>query len=238
MSIKRILVVCSLLLSSTSFAQTKVYIAPNGKVFTEEVYQKGKVTSLANARTNYGAGYELYEKLELVSKTTDSIKYKFKWDFLTKDMLAEKLLLDKAVGSDLNLKNLNFLIAATRNKVDLAKPTFVNFWFTNCIPCIEELPALNELKEKYRDSINFVSVTFDDDKKVSYFLTKHKFDFIHIVDAKKLIDSLGVSGFPKSFLLDKNQKIQFIEGALPSVENKQSYEIQMRSLTEKLNKLL
>lgn len=158
--------------------------------------------------------------------------------FLTKDMLAEKLLLEKLVGSVFKFKDLNFMNKSTAEKINLEKPTFINFWFTNCIPCIEELTALNELKEKYRDSVNFVSITFDDDKKVSYFLTKHNFNFIHIVDEKKLIDSLGISGFPKSFLLDRNQKIQFIEGALPSAENKQSYETQMISLAEKLNKLI
>ena len=238
MGIKKILVAGLLLLSSNGFAQTKVYIAPNGKILSEEVYEKGKITSLANARTNYGAGYQLYEKLELVAETNDSIKYKFKWDFLTKDMLAEKLLLEKLVGSVFKFKDLNFMNKSTAKKINLEKPTFINFWFTNCIPCIEELTALNELKEKYRDNVNFVSITFDDDKKVSYFLTKHNFNFIHIVDEKKLIDSLGISGFPKSFLLDRNQKIQFIEGALPSAENKQSYETQMISLAEKLNKLI
>ena len=238
MGIKKILVAGLLLLSAKGFAQTKAYIAPNGKILSEELYEKGKITSLANARTNYGAGYQLYEKLELVAETNDSIKYKFKWDFLTKDMLAEKLLLDKLVGSAFKFKDLNFMNKSTAEKINLEKPTFINFWFTNCIPCIEELTALNELKEKYRDSVNFVSITFDDDKKVSYFLTKHNFNFIHIVDEKKLIDSLGISGFPKSFLLDRNQKIQFIEGALPSAENKQSYETQMISLAEKLNKLI
>jgi len=68
-----------------------VYIAPNGKAITEEAYQKGKITSLENARKNYGSDYEFYEKLELFKNTKDSIQYKFKWEFLNREMLAQKL---------------------------------------------------------------------------------------------------------------------------------------------------
>src|SRR6185437_13703603 len=33
----------------------------------------------------------------------------------------------------------------------IGQPLVINFWFATCIPCIEEMPALNELKEKFRN---------------------------------------------------------------------------------------
>jgi len=237
MRIKIIITLFFLLSTTIAFSQSTVYVAPNGKVLTEETYQKGKITSLENARKNYGSDYELYEKLELVKKTKDSIQYKFKWEFLNKEMLAEKLVTDKLLGTHFAIKDLNFLSNAAGKKINYEKPTFINFWFTNCIPCIEELAALNELREKYKDKVNFIAITFDDKEKVGYFLSKHKFDFIHAINEKKLTDSLGIIGYPKSFLLDKNQKIQSIEGTMPSIEEKEFYQLQLSLMAEKLNKL-
>ena len=68
-------------------------------------------------------------------------------------------------------------------------------------------------------------------------MSKHKFDFIHAINEKKLTDSLGIIGYPKSFLLDKNQKIQSIEGAMPSLEQRELYQLQLSLMAEKLNKL-
>src|SRR5699024_8132896 len=111
-------------------------------------------TSLKNMKQNLGDDYELYEKLDISEENKDEIRYKFEWNYLTKEMLAEKLLEEQLIGKKLDFDSLNFLNPEEKNTFDKHKPTFVNFWFTNCPPCIEELPALNELKEKYKNKIN------------------------------------------------------------------------------------
>jgi thiol-disulfide isomerase/thioredoxin len=58
------------------------------------------------------------------------------------------------------------------------KPTLIN-WFTNCAPCIEEIPVLNKIMNDNKDRFNFVAITFDDKEKVSKLL-KRKFDFTHM----------------------------------------------------------
>ena len=58
-------------------------------------------------------------------------------------------------------------------------------WFTSCALCIEEMPVLNELKSKYGEKFNFLSITFDSESKVKKFLEKHKFEFTHIVKIQK-----------------------------------------------------
>jgi len=95
------------------------------------------------------------------------------------------------------------------------KPTLVNFWFTSCPPCIEELPALNRLKRKYQDKVNFVSITFNDKQKVQKLFEKLQFDFDNYIDARKLIDKFGIDTYPLSFLLDKDGTIKSILGPVP-----------------------
>lgn len=219
---KIILTVSLILFSVLASAQTKVYEAPNGRVLTEEEYKQAKTTSLENAKQNLGADYDLYEKLEISDKNENEITYKFKWDYLNKEMLAEKLMEEELIGKTLEFESLNFLNPKEKNNLDKNKPTFVNFWFTNCPPCVEEMPALNELHEKYKDKINFVSITFDSKEKVEKFLTKFKFDFTHIVGEKEFIESLGIVSYPRTFLLDTNKVIKSIEGGLPSIEKLES----------------
>lgn len=52
------------------------------------------------------------------------------------------------------------------------KPTLLNFWFTECAPCIAEMPVLNKLKEKYKNQVNFVSITWENRNDVVKFLKK------------------------------------------------------------------
>ena len=54
------------------------------------------------------------------------------------------------------------------NRVSLAdlkgKYVFVDIWATWCGPCLQQLPAMKELEEKYRDAgIEFVSISVDND---------------------------------------------------------------------------
>src|SRR5690606_31366780 len=45
------------------------------------------------------------------------------------------------------------------------KYLFVDIWATWCRPCLQQLPAMKELEEKYRDqNIEFVSISIDNDR--------------------------------------------------------------------------
>ena len=127
---------------------------------------------------------------------------------------------DKFVGSKFPADQLERLEGgSTTIKKYAGKPILINFWFTSCPPCIEELPALNRLKAKYKGKVNFISITFNDKQKVEKLFKKRQFDFDNYVNARKLIDKFGVDTYPLSFFVDKKGIIKSISGPIP-VNNK------------------
>jgi thiol-disulfide isomerase/thioredoxin len=98
------------------------------------------------------------------------------------------------------------------------KPTLINLWFTNCAPCIEEIPVLNKIMNDNKDRFNFVAITFDDKEKVSKLLLKRKFDFTHIVNSLNSLKNY-FEGYPVNIFLDENGIIREITGNVPVIEN-------------------
>lgn len=119
----------------------------------------------------------------------------------------------------------------------VGKPTIINLWFTNCSPCIEEIPILNDLKKKYGNKINTIAITFQDRSKVMLFNQLYKFDFEILINAKKYIDSLGINGYPKIILLDKNNIIRQIPFGIYA-RDKNSSELLLKEFTKQIEILL
>ncbi|MCX8531691.1 TlpA family protein disulfide reductase [Chryseobacterium luquanense] len=95
------------------------------------------------------------------------------------------------------------------------KPTFINFWSTTCEPCIEELPYLNKLRDKFENKVKFIAITHDNKEKVDKFLIKHELNFQHITDSLKELQSyFKLIRNPMTFIIDKNGNIQEITGTI------------------------
>jgi cytochrome c biogenesis protein CcmG, thiol:disulfide interchange protein DsbE len=102
----------------------------------------------------------------------------------------------------------------------LGKPTLITFWGTGCRGCIEEMPQLNKLKEKYNDSVNFIAITSEPEVLVKNFLKIHSFDFNHLIEAKTYVrDTLSINQNPMNFFIDKNGYIKDIKIMMPLENN-------------------
>ena len=106
------------------------------------------------------------------------------------------------------------------------KPTLINFWFTKCAPCIDEIPVLNKIKEKYKDDFNFIAITYNTKEDVEKFLEKHPFDFEHLINAKDFTELLGIQAYPMNLFLDKNGILKYVKGGIP-YESKEGEELKM-----------
>jgi|SRR5690606_20872902 len=130
-----------------------------------------------------------------------------------------KILFDSLVQFGLKGSYMdNFWFNSLNNKplslYELEKPVYLITYASWCISTKGEIPALNQLAEKYSDRIDFV-VLFWDSKKVTKKAAKAYNKHIRIVYVDELDnrDAFVVSrlkhslGLPTTFLLDKNKQI-------------------------------
>jgi peroxiredoxin len=111
------------------------------------------------------------------------------------------------------------------NSVQLkGKIVVIKVWATWCGSCVEEIPALNQLVERYKSdsSVVFLAITDDTNMKITSFLKKHPFDYQHIADAKalKLLFQTGMrKEIPEHIIVDREGTIVFDEsGELANIE--------------------
>jgi thiol-disulfide isomerase/thioredoxin len=99
-------------------------------------------------------------------------------------------------------------ISSTKLK---GKPTVINIWFSKCIPCLKEMPFLNNLKSKF-NNVNFVSFSPDDNTEIERFLKTRQFEFDIVPNSGELIrrDFSLIWGYPVTLVLDKNHKIVMV----------------------------
>jgi peroxiredoxin len=139
------------------------------------------------------------------STVRDTIYNSLNWQDCVLDKRIPDIDLKTISGKSFQLKNL-------RGKV-----VVLNFWFTACIPCIEEMPALNRLVKEYKKKeVMFFGITYDNLKTLrSQFLPRHKFDF-NIVSDKKSITEMFSAGYPTTYIIDKNGIVRAVwSGASP-----------------------
>ncbi|WP_373513603.1 TlpA family protein disulfide reductase [Persicitalea sp.] len=121
-------------------------------------------------------------------------------------------------------------------QVKLAKSseyTLIDFWGSWCGPCIQALPDLKTVYEKYRNDPKFqlVSVAYENSKdltKLNALVEKHGIDWQNIIEYQskqgeapnydKMVWHFDVSVFPTTILLDKTGKIVYRDSGSDSFE--------------------
>lgn len=110
-------------------------------------------------------------------------------------------------GEPFSWENFTNLDSNSNFSADTSKLKLVNFWFTDCPPCLAEIPFLNQLKAEFSNEIQFIAITFEPSSRIKAFLSHNDFDFIHFIEARSQIDRLGVDSYPISFLIDKKSNV-------------------------------
>lgn len=116
------------------------------------------------------------------------------------------------------MKDIDGNIISSKNTK--GKVVVLNFWFTSCKPCIEEIPSLNKVYEKYKTNTNvvFASITFNNDEKVISFLKKHPTKYPIVPNAKDICNLFKISGYPTNIVIDKNGNYyDYLSGGNPKI---------------------
>jgi len=128
---------------------------------------------------------------------------------------------------DLKDQNIN-------NQSLVGKVSIINFWFTQCRPCIKEMPFLNTLVDKYQDhNVNFVAINRDSATKTKSLLDKHEFNFQIITDGEELIKKTFNMIWPYPFTIVTNKQNKVV-GAFSAFDNEKKQNEILQLIEENL----
>ena len=189
-------------------------------LFTNETLNKAEFDTLIRSirkenidsiPKNLSINYHFYS----IEISNDSIIQPFKYDLRIGTEYLVRAEKYEKIGMKISPK---ILLTINGDSIQIggeqSKPMLINLWFVNCGGCVQEIPALNSLQEKYSDQVNFIAMTFDDAKKVNNFLNNKEFKFDHITDSRKFIDYIGTRPYPENIFINKEGIIEFIEGGI------------------------
>ena len=106
----------------------------------------------------------------------------------------------------------------------------LNLWATWCVPCVEEMPILNKIKEDYKSkNVEFISMSVDTDStRLSKFIRSNKFHFIDItfenlpyknsilnyLENRPLDESVNMHSVPVTYIIKNKKVIKKFDGTV------------------------
>lgn len=231
---KRIITLFLLFLLQKGFAQTAVYTFNNGGNFLSETEVKASFETVQKSLpSNLALESIIYHKVFKKDTTINYLAFNvnkvepgqpssgFKLSYKQDSTF---LLLNKKLPG-FKLKELN---GQTISSAQFSgKPALINFWAIYCGPCIAEMPQLSMLKDKYKDRMNFISITenIGSTDNLTGFLADKKFNFQVLENGQAYKDALKIRALPKNIFIDRNGVVRFIQGNYPLGANSTPAEI-------------
>jgi len=87
------------------------------------------------------------------------------------------------------------------------KVVLVNIWATWCPPCVDEMPSMEKLYQKFKGkNFEILAVSIDEPglKAVAPFMKKSNLTFPALIDSEGTIKAVyGITGVPESFIIDQ-----------------------------------
>lgn len=164
------------------------------------------VNYITNGNERYNKIYDesLHLFSEDIKRTGLFNKLKSYIEDTKKNLISNKLLSLKS----LDLKPVDFKLNAIKNKEYI----LLDFWFSNCAPCLAQMPNYIPLYQKYKDmGFEIVSISTDKTNKIQDWkdvIQERNFNWIHYLDENRVeSDKLYITSFPTTFLIDKEGSI-------------------------------
>jgi len=97
------------------------------------------------------------------------------------------------------------------------KPVVINFWASWCEPCKKELPAFQELYERYQDEVEFVGINMKDDLDDAKAMAE-EFGLTYplVVGTLDMEDEFRLAGYPQTFFITSDY--EFIDSTIEASE--------------------
>ncbi len=217
------LLIIPLIVSSYTFGQVKYFKTPNGKIINYSAYSKLKTDKLNDFKASFSE-VSLEDKFKELYRNRDSIVYTYTWSFKMEKKGKKSAKVEskeKYIGKIFPIKTLTTINGKSITLTNLkGKPTMINFWFTKCKPCVDEIATLNKIQNTFKGSVNFIAITYEKKDIVTKFLRTHNYDFIQVINAQNLLNEFEISHCPQNIFLDKNGKVVCVKSGIPYTANK------------------
>ena len=153
--------------------------------------------------------YKLYPLPDTVDKSIGETLYQFGQNHY-KNYKREGEHLPLTAYADINGKRYSG--DSTKGRILVYK-----FWFIHCLVCVQEMPELNRIVEKFKDrnDVLFISFAFDSPEKLHAFLEKQAFNYAVVSLPEKFIsDSLKINVYPTHMIIGRNGTVsRVVDGA-------------------------
>ena len=95
------------------------------------------------------------------------------------------------------------------NYADLrGKVIVIKFWFIQCLPCIKEMPELNQVVQQYKNmDVVFLAFSLDSKYELQQFLKRKKFDYHIIPNSQTVAHAYNVLAYPTHLIINKNGEV-------------------------------
>lgn len=96
---------------------------------------------------------------------------------------------------------------------NFGKPIVVNFWASWCYPCKSELPAFNNLYEKYKDDVMFLMINLTDGQRdtvssIKKFVSDNGYSFPVYYDIEyDASNTYGVRSIPETVFINADSSL-------------------------------
>ncbi|MEJ6791221.1 MAG: TlpA disulfide reductase family protein [Lacinutrix sp.] len=187
------------LITSEQLKTMEIVITPDVMLFNEQV----KILPISQMELMANPDYQPLFYANTNGKIK-SVVFKKRDDYPT--LIEENPEASYTVGE----KALDFIVTDLNGKtIKLSelkgKVVVLNFWFTKCGPCVQEMPALNALVKEYKNKdVVFLALTFNKKGVVENFL--YETDFNYTI-ASNVINMYGIQSYPTSIVINKKGKI-------------------------------
>lgn len=88
----------------------------------------------------------------------------------------------------------------------------IDFWGSWCVPCIEDVPSLKELRDTHSTRLEVLGIASDREQPWRQAIVKHDLNWVQILNGnldQDFVSRLNVTGFPTKILVDPNGKIVY-----------------------------
>jgi len=189
-------------LSDEEIAEVKKNIFP-----AIDEYNKIFEECTKDAETDFVANYiaSNRRKIELSEENLDNIIKSGAEQRKATATTAVGMKFTDFTGSDADGKAVEF-----SSYVGNGKYILVDFWASWCKPCIDEIPSLIKIYDKYKyQGFEIVGISLDSKKDDwTKALNKHNMPWVHLLDTNgEAVSIYGITGIPHMMIIDKDGQI-------------------------------